>query len=218
MKKKFFRVLFFCFVCFGAIFNNYAQSSNDAEHMHLDNLAKQMFVDINNRDFDALLQMTHPKVFEILPKEDMKNFLKSMFEGTEELSIDMPKIIPNYKLSEIYNIEKDTLKFAFVSYDMNFKMTFNNQEFDDDAKEMMLPIMEAQGMEVEFLSNKTMSVLVKDSLTIILKDNNTNNEWVMANYNPDSPFFYQIMPSALMEKAKEYKQNLMLERKKNSEN
>ncbi|MEN3324218.1 hypothetical protein VP395_10795 [Mariniflexile soesokkakense] len=218
MKKKLFKIFIFCFLTVGFISKNAAQELNNSELKQVDNLAKQMFDDMNNRDFDALLQMTHPKVFDILPKEDMKNFLKSMFEGTEEFSIELPKMGPSYKLSELYSEEENTLKYAFISYDMDFKMTFNKQEFDDDAKEMMVPMMKAQGMEVEFISNNAMNVLMKDSLTIILKDNSTNNEWVMVNYNPDSPLFYQIVPSKLLEKAKDYKQNLMLERKKNNEN
>ena len=218
MKKKLFKSLFLCLVTIGFLSSTYAQESDTSELNQVDNIAKQMFVDMNNRDFDAILNMTHPKVFEMISKDEMKKFLKSMFEGTEEFSIDMPKMNPKYKLSEIYSEEENNLIYAFASYDLNFNMTFNKQEFDDEAKAMMLPMMEAQGMEVVFISNKTLSVLMKDSLTIILKDNSTNNEWVMVNYNPDSPLFFQIVPSVLIEKSKEYKHNLMLERKKNSEN
>ena len=52
---------------------------------------------------------------------------------------------------------------------------------------------------------------MKDRITIVLKDNSTNNNWAMVNYDPDSPIFYQILPSELLEKAKIYKQDLMLE-------
>lgn len=218
MKKKLHKVLFFCFLVLCLITKSYGQESNVSDLKEVDNLAKQMFVNLNNRDFDAILQVTHPKVFEILPKEDMKNIIKSMFEGTDEYSIDVPKIIPKYKLSEIYTIEKDTLKYAFVTYDMDFKMTFLNKEFDEETKKMMVSMMKVEGIDAEFLSNNSLTMIMKDTLTIILKDNYTNNQWVMINYDPNSPFIYQIMSSALIEKTKEYKQNLMLERKKNSEN
>ncbi len=205
--------LLFLLMAFGGFSQNSQTSSID-----LDGIAKQIFVDMNNRDFDAILDMTHPKVFDIVPKEQMKTVLKTMFEGTEQFSIEIPKIIPKYKVSEIYNGEKDNLKYAFVSYNMKMKMTFHDQEFDDEAKKMMASVMKAKEMDVEFISNNSMDVLMNDRLTIILKDDSTANKWVMINYDPDSPLFYQVLSSELLEEAKEYKQNLMLESKKNSEN
>ena len=98
------------------------------------------------------------------------------------------------------------------------KMTFNKQEFDDEAKKTMVSIMSLKGMDVDFISNNAMNVLIKDCVTIILKEDSTNDKWIMVNYDPDSPFFYQIVPSSIMEKAKLYKQDLMLERKKSNEN
>lgn len=217
MKKIVFKGLIFCFLICGSFSTSYAQASINEDLKDVESLVQKMFVDMNNRDFDALLSMTHPKVFELLPKENMKTILKSMFEGNEDMSIEVPKLDPIYKLSEVFKGNKDNLVYAFVSYDLNMKMTFQKQEFDEEAKKMMTTTMITKGMDVEFLSNNTMSILMKDSMTIILKDDSTSNEWVMVNYDPDSPLFYQILSSDLMEKAKVYKQDLMLERKKNSE-
>ncbi len=69
-------------------------------------LAKKMFVDMNNRNYDAILDMTHPKVFEIVSKEQMKTLFKSMFEGNDQFSIETTKEIPDYKLSKIFKGEK----------------------------------------------------------------------------------------------------------------
>lgn len=218
MKKKIYKILFFCFLLFGFTSKNYAQEHVNTDLKHVDSLAQKMFVDLNNRDFDAILNMTHPKVFEILPKESMKSVIKTMFEGNEDFSIAIPEIIPKYKLSELFKSEENHLKYVFVSYDMTMKMTFNKQEFNDESKQIMIPMMAAKGMDVEFISNNTMDIFMKDTMTIILKDDTTNDKWVMVNYDPDSPLFYKIVPSSLMEKAKDYKQDLMLERKKSSEN
>lgn len=177
-------------------------------------IANKMFVDMNNRDYDAILDMTHPKVFEIVSKEQMKTVLKSTFEGNEELTIDFPKDIPDFKVSEIYKEEKDNLSYAFVTYDMTMSMTFNQQTFDKDSKEMMKGVMKAKDMDVTFTSDSSMSVLMNNRMTIIMKDTSTENKWVMINYDPDSPLFYRILPSTLLEAAKDYKQEVMLESKK----
>lgn len=199
-----------------SISSSFGQETTNAEF--IDGLAKKMFVDLNNLDYDAILDMMHPKVFDIAPKDQMKTLIKSTFEGNEEFAVEIPKEIPDYKVSKVFIGQENNLEYAFVSYDMNMKMTFNNQEFDDEGKEMMTGIMKSQGMEVDFVSNNAMKVLMKDRMTILLKEDATKNKWVMINYDPDSPMFYQILSTELLEKAKEYNQNLLLESKKKSDN
>lgn len=192
--------------------SSFAQTNSDILK-DVDNITLKMFNDMNNRDYDAILDMTHPKVFEMAPKESIKAVFKSMFEGNEEFSIDIPKIIPKYKLSNVFKNEKDSLQYVFVSYDMNMKMTFHKQDFDDDSKKMMKTMMAAKGMEVTFITNNALEIFMNNRITIILKDNTTNNKWVMVNYDPDSPLFYNIVPTSLLESAKDYNQDLMLESK-----
>lgn len=218
MKKHVGKILFFFFILIVGLNQSEAQENINDDLEQIESLVQKMFSSMNNKDFDALVEMTHPKVFEILPKATMKSAIKAMFEGNEDYSIELSKVIPKYKLSQIFKSNEDNLEYAFVSFNMDMKMTFHKQEFNEESKEMMIPMMKAQGMDVKFISNNTLSVLKRDSVTIILKDDTTNNEWVMVNYNPDSPLFYQILPTSLMEKAKEYNQNLILESKRNSEN
>ncbi|TCP26899.1 hypothetical protein EV195_102241 [Tenacibaculum skagerrakense] len=180
----------------------------------INEIANKMFVDMNNRDYDAILDMTHPKVFDIVPKEQMKAVLKSTFEGSNEYSIDIPKQIPEFKVSKVYKEEKDNLSYAFITYNMSMTMTFHQQTFDAQTKEMMKGVMQAKDMDVTFTSDSSMSVLMNNRMTIIMKDTATENKWVMINYDPDSPLFYKILPSTLLETAKVYKQEIMLESKK----
>ena len=194
----------------------FAQTSNNTQK-HVDSLANKMFVDMNNRDYDAILDMMHPKAFEMAPRESLKGIFKSTFEGNEEFAINIPKIIPKYKLSEIFKSDKNNLEYAFVSYDMKMNMTFHKQEFDDESKKMMITMMKAKDMDVTFLTNNNLDILMNDRVTVILRDDSTKNKWVMVNYDPDSPLFYQIVPEGLLETAKTYKQNLMAERKKKTE-
>lgn len=217
MKTYFntFRILLFI-TLFGLSIGYSQERMNSNDDKVLDSLVIQMFTNMNNKDYDAILDSTHPKVFELIPKESMKDVLKSMFEGNEDLIIELPKLNPEYKLTQIYKGENN-LEYAFVSYDLNTKMTFPNQEFDDETKQIMFSSMKAKGFDIEFTSNNSMDVLIKNSMTIIIRENATNYKWAMVNYNPDSPLFYQILPSEVMEKAREHKQNLMLESKKKTE-
>ncbi|TYA78650.1 hypothetical protein [Seonamhaeicola marinus] len=209
--NKVYSIVLFAFL----VFNIGTISGQSSE---VRDLVEKMFNDVQNKDFESLLEITHPKVFEIVPKEQMLTLIKNMFEGNDEFSIELPENKPEYFISELFQGKENNLEYAFVNYDMSIKMTFNNQEFDEETKKMMKPMMKAQGMEIEFLSKNAMQVLMKDRLVIILKEEATKNKWVMVNYDADSPLFYQVISSDLLETAKEYKQNLMLETKKSEEN
>lgn len=183
----------------------------------LNEIATKMFVDMNNRDFDAIIDMTYPKVFELASKDQMKALFKSFFEGNSEFSVEIPHIEPKFKVSEVFNKESDSISYAFISYDLRMKMTFKNQEFEEEQQKMMISMMSAKGMDVKFITKNTLDMNMLDRITVLIKDNYTNNKWAMLNYDPDSPLFYQMTPSVLIEAGKKYKQDLMLERKKNEE-
>ena len=68
----------------------------------------------------------------------MKTVFKTTFEGNEEYSIDIPKKVPEYTVSKVYAEKSENLEFAFVTYDLNMKMTFHKQSFDDNMKQMMI--------------------------------------------------------------------------------
>lgn len=189
-------------------------SQDSKERDEIEKMTLKMFNDMNQKNFDSIVNMTYPKVFEIASKEMLKDFFKSMFEGNEEFSISIDKEIPKYKVSEIFKDEKSNLDFAFVSYSMKMNMTFLSQEFDEETKEIMIKMMAAQGMEVNFVSNNSMRVIQNNSLVLFLKDDITNQKWKMLNYNPDSPIFFKMLPIEVIEKSKDYYQGLLLENAK----
>lgn len=191
-----------------------AQESNESI---IKKMAKQIFVDMNNKDYDAILDMMHPKVFELAPKEQLKSLMKATLEGNEEMTLDISKVIPDYKLSKIISNEKDSLTYAFLSYDMSMKMTFNKQTFDDEAKEGMKSMMVFQGMEVDFISDNSMNVIMNDRVTILIKDNSTAQKWSMINYDAGSPMVGMILPSKVIEDAKQYREKLTKEREAKQE-
>lgn len=192
-------------------------SAQEADaRLELDSLALKMFTDTNKGDFGALLDMTHPALFDLVPRETMLTIIKSTFEGTDEFSIELSKKVPEYKISAVFKDEENNTDYAFVSYNMNMNMTFHNETFDDEAKETMINLMKLQDMHVAFISNNSLDIEMANRITIMIKDDVTNNKWALINYDPNSPLFYQILSKTVLEKAKDYYQNLMIENKKNN--
>lgn len=193
---------------------NFAQEVSEDSIKEIDSMASKMFTDMNNRDYDAIIEMTHPKVFDLVPKETMVSVFKSTLEGNSEFSIEIPKQIPEYKISDVFKDEEGGSDYAFVSYDMEMSMTFNNESFDEETKETMVKMMKMQGMDAEFVSDKTVHLNMLNRMTILIKDESTNNKWAMINYDPDSPLFFQLLSATVIEKAKSYYQDLMIAQKK----
>jgi len=179
--------------------------------------AKQMFIDTNNKNYDAVIEMTYPTLFNFVPKDQMKTLFKSMFEGNEEFTIEIPNTIPPYKVTEVIEKKEDGLAYAFITYDMKMKMTFLKQSFDEESKKMMKSVMQMQGMDVSFVSNNAVDVILNDRITILIRDKETNGQWKMVNYDTNSPFLFQVLPSNILEKSKALREELLIQRKKESE-
>ena len=193
----------------------FAQADSEAQ-AKVEQMAKQMFIDMNNRDYDAILEMSHPKMFELVPKDQVKDMFKTMFEGNEEYSIEVPKVIPKYEVSKVIQTEEES--YAFVVYNMSMKMTFHKQSFNDEAKKGMKSVMSMQGIDAEFVSDNTVQMLMKDRITILIKDERTEQKWAMINYDPNTPFYAQMLSSNVLEAAKKYNEDLKIRRKKEEEN
>ncbi|WP_298778426.1 hypothetical protein [uncultured Polaribacter sp.] len=201
--KKIVSFLMFSFLVLISV-KGLAQSSKEK----VNTLAKQMFVDMNNRDYEAVLAMTHPKVFEFASKEQIKTALKIVFEGNSEYSVEISNSIPDFEVSEIFTGDNN-LECGFVVYDLGMKMTFHNQKFDEATKNMMITTMKAKEMDVTFTSDNSMNISMKNKITAILKEEATNNEWVMVNYDPYSPLFGKILSPKVLEEVKAYKEKLL---------
>jgi hypothetical protein len=189
----------------------YAQDDDSSKL--LDSLTVKMFKDFNKRDYDAIMDMTHPKIFDVVSKEAMIAGVKSQLEGNEDYSVSIPKQIPEYKLSSLHNDGENDTDYAFVVYDFKMSMTFKNKEFDAENKKMMKEMMALQGMEVEFVSNTTLNLNMLNRITILLNDESTNNKWAMVNYDKNAPFLLEVIPENIIEHVNEFNQELMTERK-----
>ena len=214
MIKKVKHILAVC--CIIVVSITYSQESiMEREAIMLDSLTQQMFQNVMNLDYEGIFSMTHPKVFEIAPKETLREFLAASFEGSGEFKIELFDTTPEYQISTIFNDETSNSKYAFVSYNMDMKMTFIHESFDDNTKEIMQKMMNAEGIDVTFTSDNVLDATVNNSITIVLKNAETHDKWVMVNYDADSPLFYQVVPTSIIEKTKAYKQDLMLNNAKN---
>lgn len=174
----------------------------------------QFMIKFQKKDYDGILEMTHPAIFEKFDKKTLKGLFQKMLEDNEEFQIeiiDADKI--SFEVSEVSK-SKDT-KYAFVTHPMKMKMTFKNQKFDDSQKEMMVNMMEVQGLKAKFLSENSLE-MSKQSMMIAMNDASTKNQWKYLNYDETNPLYVSVVPVEIMKKAKSYYADFLIKNKENA--
>ena len=182
--------------------------STFAQDAHLSKMVDQMFEATSNKDYDVMLDTTHPMLFEMMSRSELKKVLQSTFEGNDEFTVEMFKKAPIYTLSEIFIDEDKKAEYAFVVYDLPMTMIFHKEEFDEEGQAMMSAAFEQQNMEAEFVSANTINLIQRNAMNILIKDESTDNKWVIINYDQNlKMMFGHILPASVFEKAETYLQN-----------
>jgi len=206
MKKLIFIFLFLCSAFL------LAQSADQKKILEDSRSFISLF---QKKDYDGMLNMTHPAIFEKIDKKSMIDGFKKMFEKNDEFEIEMVDTDQTrFNVSDIFTTTDNT-KYAFSSYPMKMKMTFLKEKFDEDKKKMVLGMMEAQGMKAQFINDTTLE-MSKQSMILALNDKTTSNTWKYLNYDEANPLYVSIVPVEVMKKAKEYYANLLIKQKENA--
>lgn len=206
MKKLFLTFLLICSVF------TMAQSADEKKILE----DSQSFMTLlEKKDYDRMLDMTHPGIFEKMDKNTLSNTFKAMLEGNEDFKIEIINTDKNaFGISQIFKTGDD-VKYAFVTYPMKMKMTFLKEKFDEEKKKMMLGMMEMQGMKAQFINDSALE-MSKESMIIALNDKVTKGSWKYLNYDEANPLYVSVVPAEIMTKAKEYYADFLIKQKKNA--
>ncbi|AZA78390.1 hypothetical protein EG347_13135 [Chryseobacterium sp. G0186] len=205
--KKF---IFLClFICSGFML---AQSAEQKKILEDSKAFMSLF---EKKDYEGMLDMTHPAIFEKIDRKMMADTFNSLFKGNDEFKIEMIDADKNiFSVSDVFTTQ-DTTKYAFSTYLMKMKMIFLKETFDEDKKKMMIGLMEAQGMKAQFLNDTTLE-MSRESMILALNDKSTGNTWKYLNYDEANPLYISIVPVEVMKKAKEYYANLLIKQRENA--
>ena len=134
-----------------------------------------------------------------------------MLEGNDEYTMEIASGIPEYVVSSVFSNDEENINYAFVSYILQMKMTFLNQVFDKETQETMSNMMNDQGFDARFVSDSEITLSQPNAITIFLKDEITNGDWCIINYDATSPMMDQLLPVNVIKKAKIFMQERMLQ-------
>ena len=172
MKKLFYTALF--------VLASYTSFSQDAASMKA---GAQTLIDKTvAKDYNALLDMTYPKLFTLAPREAVLESLKSTFDGNQGFKIVMLPTAPNFVFGEIKKIGNQS--FAVINHDNALQVIWDEP----------IPAAEVENYVGLFKTNmktedvtydaakKTMNIKAKAKM-VAVADETTKNKWTYLTYS-----------------------------------
>ncbi|MVO10914.1 hypothetical protein GOQ30_17215 [Flavobacterium sp. TP390] len=170
-------------VLFFISFSNFSQD--------MKSLKKEVFktyTATTSMDYDAIFDTTYPKVFDIIPKESMKEMFEQMMDN-EQFTIQLVEVEPNFSFGEIKTI--GTQKFCLIDHDNVMMMKFKTPMEDAEAMtDIFKKSMDA--MNVTFDKEKNEFKIEMRSTLIAVSDELTGNQWKFLNKDKENQLFNMI--------------------------
>lgn len=132
-----------------------------------------------NGDYGDALDYTYPRVFEIVPRETLKNAMESTFD-TEGFTITVINVPPEFEFKEI--IEIDGGYYCLAYHNLSMKMAFEEKiptESVDILISGMKNAMEAK--EVSFNAEENAITILKRAELIAAADSYSDMNWTFIN-------------------------------------
>lgn len=209
MKKIIFLLLF---IVSGAFFSQNSDQKTIKEDI------KSFYTSFGQKNYDKILDLTYPALFEKFDKNILKQAFKMAFEGNEDIKMELLDVNSDsdYIVSEIYNSkENEKQRYAFVSYPFQMKMAFVGKKFDEENKKMIISMMLVKGVNTEFLNDNTIKIS-KIGMAIAINDKVTNYIWKYINHDEENPIYVSIVPLEIIKNAKDYYLELQIKQKENA--
>ena len=168
-------------VCFLAISSAVAQDMNVLKVEAL-----KAYKAGTSMNFDEIFETTYPKVFDLIPKEDMKQMMKQMMQN-EQYSIKIVEKTPNFTFGELKKVGNKT--FCLVDYDNEMHMTFVDP-MEQEAN-MMIDLFKTnlEARSVTFDKKSNTFIILSRATLIAVSDEVTNGKWKFLNKDKQNKLF-----------------------------
>ena len=134
------------------------------------------------KDYNALLDMTYPKLFELAPREAVLESLKSTFDGNQGFKIVMLPMAPNFVFGPIKKI--GTQSFAIIDHDNSLQVIWDEPipaEEIENYVGLFKTNMKTENVSYD-AAKKTMNIKAKAKM-VAVADETTKNKWTYLTYS-----------------------------------
>lgn len=154
---------------------------------------------ISEKNIDAALEYSYPKLFEIIPKEKMKSLLEAVYKMPNiEYKISTPII---NAISDVKSI--DNIDYVKIQYISPFEMKMKDIDLNDEHKlQMLLQSFENKFGKANVDLDKTSGFFkINAQKEVIAISTNNQNDWKFVTIdNPRMKVLLEkIIPSEVLE-------------------
>lgn len=158
---------------------------------------EQFFQATQEKDWDQVLDLTYPKLYELVPREQMLEVFQSM--ESQGMGIEMN----NMKIHKIYGAEDyENETFTAVDYSMQLKLILHGDDFDDDTLDFMKTSFETTyGAEKISLDRDNKTFVINADKTLFAIANIGELDWHFIEKNAEQTMILEkLIPEEVMRK------------------
>jgi len=147
---------------------------------------QKMYKSSIDMKFNDIMDMTYPKVFEIVDRETLSTMMESMFDN-ENMSIALTDMKPTFTYSDIKEV--DGKKFSVINYRNGMKMTLKGDITDEMVGTMENGFKSTPQFDKVNYDKATKTFILEGPAVMIgVADATTKNEWTFVNYDNEQLF------------------------------
>lgn len=155
---------------------SYAQNKQELEKN-----TQKMYDASYNMNFEDVLDLTYPKLFDIIPRDKMLEMLNKTFEN-ETYTIRLVFVSPKFSFSEIKKIEDKTLDV--ITYTNAMRIKFEQKLTQEKADEIVKAYKETGAYTVINFEKDRNSFYIEGKSTLVgIADESTKQTWKFVNYD-----------------------------------
>jgi len=139
----------------------------------------RVYKNTTSGNYEALLSDTYPKIFEVIPKDQMLKSLQGMLNGPGYI-LDVLDAPANFELGEIKHIGKGY--YCIIKHDLLMKMTFTQPVSEAESKTMIQNLKTSMKSDAVTFNPRSNSFTMKTRADIIAISNGvTGGKWKFLN-------------------------------------
>lgn len=142
---------------------------------------KKMYDASYNMAFEEVLNYTHPRVFELAPRDQVLAAMENAFDN-EMMKIRLVHTEPKFTYSEIKKLEGKSI--CLVNYTNAMRMTFEKKLESDEVESMTKSFTDSGEYKVvRYEKDRNSFFLEGDATMIAVADDSTKDKWTFVNYS-----------------------------------
>lgn len=162
----------------------------------------QRFMELNQAlNFDSVLAYTYPKMFTIVPRDEMKEGLENAFDNDQvKMGLDSLKVDSVYP---VFSMQGGS--YAKISYSMKMIMQFKHRETDSTKQqqqnEFILSAMQTQMGKEKVSVDAGGNIIIRMTSQMLAVKDKYAKDWCFVNLKDGDPILNQLFTKEILDKS-----------------